>query len=125
MNIFHKVTGKTLWKNKTRTTVTIIGIILSAAMITAVTTLVSSFQVYLRDMAVYQEGNWYTNLLDVSRQDYEDLQEDPGIEQIQAAQILGYAESESSNPDKPYLYVLGIRPEFAQNMPDRSHTNCI
>lgn len=117
MNIFHKVTGKTLWKNKTRTTVTIIGIILSAAMITAVTTLVSSFQVYLRDMAVYQEGNWYTNLLDVSRQDYEDLQEDPGIEQIQAAQILGYAESESSNPDKPYLYVLGIRPEFAQNMP--------
>lgn len=119
MNIFHKVTGKTLAKNKTRTLVTIVGIILSAAMITAVTTLVSSFQVYLREMAVYSEGNWYANLMDVAEADYRSLQEDPRVQQMQEAQILGYAQVESSNPDKPYLYVLGIKPEFAQNMPVR------
>ena len=39
MNIFGRTTRKTLWKNKTRTIVTIIGIMLSAAMITAVLTL--------------------------------------------------------------------------------------
>lgn len=37
MNIFQKVTLKTLRENRTRTLVTIIGIILSAAMFTAVT----------------------------------------------------------------------------------------
>ena len=38
MNILGTVTRRYLVKNKTRTLVTIIGIILSAAMITAVTT---------------------------------------------------------------------------------------
>ena len=39
MKIFRKVTLQTLKENKTRTTVTIVGIILSAAMICAVTTI--------------------------------------------------------------------------------------
>ena len=46
MNVFHKVTLKSLAINKTRTIVTIIGIILSVSMITAVTTLISSLQNY-------------------------------------------------------------------------------
>lgn len=43
MNVFNKVTLQSLKKNKTRTIVTIIGIILSAAMICAVTTLHAVF----------------------------------------------------------------------------------
>jgi len=42
MNVFNKVTLESLKKNRTRTIVTIIGIMLSAAMICASTTLVSS-----------------------------------------------------------------------------------
>ena len=42
MNIFHKITLTNLKKNKTRTIVTIIGIILSTAMFTAVTSSISS-----------------------------------------------------------------------------------
>ena len=42
MNIFNKVTIKSMKKNPVRTLVTIIGIIISTAMFTAVTTLVSS-----------------------------------------------------------------------------------
>ena len=38
MNIFNKVAMQGLKKNRTRTIVTIIGVVLSAAMITAVTT---------------------------------------------------------------------------------------
>ena len=38
MNILHKVALQGLKKNRTRTAVTIIGVILSAAMITAVST---------------------------------------------------------------------------------------
>ena len=51
MNIFRKVTGRTLRLNRTRTGVTIIGILLSAAMITAVVSLVVSAQAFFTDMA--------------------------------------------------------------------------
>ena len=47
MNILSKVTWKGMWKNRTRTIVTIIGIILSAAMFMAITTLGYSLWDYL------------------------------------------------------------------------------
>ena len=47
MNVLNRVTWNTLKKNRTRTIVTIIGVILSAAMITAVTTFVSTMQDYM------------------------------------------------------------------------------
>jgi len=48
MNVFHKFAIKSLKLNRTRTIVTIIGIILSTAMLTAVTTTVSNFYWKLR-----------------------------------------------------------------------------
>ena len=44
MNILNKVTRKALGRNRMRTFVTIIGIVLSAAMFTAVTTSITSIQ---------------------------------------------------------------------------------
>ena len=46
MNIFDKVTVKSLKKNKIRTLVTIIGIMLSTALICAVTTSFASVRQY-------------------------------------------------------------------------------
>ena len=59
MSIFNRVTLQSLKENKTRTLVTIIGIILSAAMICAVTTFASSFLNYARETTIYTEGNWH------------------------------------------------------------------
>ena len=42
MNIFRRVAVKSLLKNRTRTIVTIIGVILSVAMFTAVTSAIST-----------------------------------------------------------------------------------
>ncbi|MBQ7916234.1 MAG: ABC transporter permease [Firmicutes bacterium] len=119
MNIFYKVTAQSLWKNRTRTMVTIVGIILSAAMITAVTSLVSSFQDYLYRMTAYENGNWYTHMIGVSHEDKETLEGDEKIDLLYGAQMLGYARTESTNPDKPYLYILGMGEGFAENMPIR------
>lgn len=47
MNIFNKVTLQSMKKSRTRTIVTIIGVILSAAMITAVATFAVSLQNYM------------------------------------------------------------------------------
>ncbi len=116
MNILHKVTAKSLRKNRTRTIVTIIGIILSAAMVTAVASLVVSFQSYLFRTGQWEMGNWYTGLIGASAENLETMRQDSQVDTMYEAQILGYAETESSNPDKPYLYVLGVKEDFMQNM---------
>ena len=59
MNIMNKFTLRSLKHNKTRTIVTIIGVILSAAMITAVTTFASSIQNFLLEYAKSERGDWH------------------------------------------------------------------
>ena len=59
MNVFHKVTRESLRKNRLRTIVTIVGVLLSAAMVCAVTTIVVSFQGFYGDCEVYETGDWY------------------------------------------------------------------
>ena len=57
MKILHHVTWQTLWRNRTRTIVTIIGVILSAAMFTAVTTMGISLLDYMVRREVYSDGD--------------------------------------------------------------------
>ena len=59
MNIFRTVAWKSLRKNRTRTIVTIIGIILSVAMFTAITTTISTFYNYLAAVEAYESGSYY------------------------------------------------------------------
>lgn len=107
MNVFHKVTLQSLRKNKTRTVVTIIGIILSAAMICAVTTFVSSLQNYALEYAVYNDGDWHGAAADSTPETYRAIRDSAEVEKTAYGQILGYAEFESASPTKPYLYVVG------------------
>ena len=57
MNVLNRVTLETLKKNKVRTAVTVIGVILSAAMITAVASLVTSMQNYMVEYEISHSGN--------------------------------------------------------------------
>ena len=59
MNVFTRVTWRTLMKNRVRTLVTIVGILLSTAMFTAVSTMVVSFQDYLYRSTMAVTGNWH------------------------------------------------------------------
>lgn len=70
MNIFNKITLQSLKKNKTRTIVTIIGIILSTALICAVTTSVSSFFDYIKRSVIYQDGNWQGSAQNIDYDSY-------------------------------------------------------
>ena len=71
MNILKKVTWQAMWKNKTRTIVTIIGIILSASMFTAVTTTISSLQNYLLQNAIYENGDWHVSAIETDASFFE------------------------------------------------------
>ena len=107
MNVFNKVTLESLKKNRTRTIVTIIGIMLSAAMICASTTLVSRMPTFGLRCAIHIDGDWYGAVYDAAYKDYEDIRNSDRVSSTAYAQVLGYAKIDSANERKPYLYVLG------------------
>lgn len=118
MNIFHKVTLRYLKENRTRTLVTIIGIILSAAMFAGVTTSISSLQHYLINSTIYSEGNWYGAAYGLSAEQKEQLSQDSRTEASVCMELLGFADlKDSINDDKPYLCVQGIQTDFTEMMP--------
>ncbi len=106
MNVLNRVTWNTLKKNRTRTIVTIIGVILSAAMITAVTTFVSTMQDYMIRSVISQDGEWHLRFSGLQAAQLP-LIRDNGETKAYAYQYpVGYAAlAESQNRDKPYLYI--------------------
>ncbi|ABX42447.1 ABC transporter permease [Lachnoclostridium phytofermentans] len=118
MNIFQKYTIKTLIKNKTRTIVTIIGIILSAAMITAVASLITSVQTYLVQTVVENNGNWHGAVYSVSKEQIDNIKQSSEIDRISITEEIGYSPLETvRNDTKPYLYVQGIDDNFLSMLP--------
>ncbi|NLE24932.1 MAG: ABC transporter permease [Clostridiaceae bacterium] len=118
MNIVNKVTLKTLSKNKVRTFVTIIGIILSVSMITAVTTGISSLQNFLVNIEIEQSGDWYGAAYSISNQKLKEVENSNEVSQITSLQNIGYSLLEDSNNEyKPYLFIGGMDTDFAEIMP--------
>ena len=135
MSIFSKVTLKTLVKNRVRTIVTVAGILLSAAMITAVTTSVVSFQRYLQGTMTALNGNWHVVFFNVDAEGREDLESDARTASAAWAQVDWALVSDgpdgasapdgstSGEPggqteDHPSLcVVLGADPTFMERMP--------
>lgn len=94
MNIFNRVTWKAMWRNRTRTLVTIVGIILSAAMFTAVTTLGVSLRDYLIRLEVSENGDYFVQLQYGTDEDMEKLRQDERISQIGDYRVLGYVHTQ-------------------------------
>ena len=117
MNIFQKVTLQSLRKNKTRTAVTIIGIMLSTALICAVTTSVASFINYALMNTIHECGRWHGSTFISSEKEAEELKKYDKIETIAYGQQLGYARIENKNNYKPYIYVLGASDNFKSLLP--------
>ena len=80
MNIFNKVAMQGLKKNRTRTIVTIIGVILSAAMITAVTTFGVSLMNYMAEVAASKYGDWQVAYLDADSSFKKEISSDKKVE---------------------------------------------
>lgn len=73
MKILNRVTLACLKKNKVRTVVTVIGIILSTAMFTAVTTSITSLQNYMLATTVADEGNWEGSFYGILEDAYQEV----------------------------------------------------
>ena len=118
MNVFSKVTLQTLKRNRTRTLVTIIGIILSTAMITAVATLIVSLQSYMLESTKATTGDWHALAHDMSAADVSVLQQNSEVSSLASMQNIGYARlKDSKNKDMPYLFVAGFSDALYETLP--------
>ena len=108
MNIFNKVTLQSLKKNKARTIVTIIGIMLSTALICAVTTSFASVRDYAIGYYEYTEGTWHGMEKQTDKRTYDIVKGSDKVRSSGAVSYIGYAGSNSVNDYKPYIYVAGI-----------------
>ncbi|MCM1307946.1 MAG: FtsX-like permease family protein [Butyrivibrio sp.] len=113
MNVLNKVTRKTLSKNKVRTMVTVVGIMLSAAMFMAVMTSVTSVQGYMLDAVKAADGSFYAWTEVGSAEERDAILNDSDIKDGVVLQYHGYADIGSQNEYKPYLFIGGIKEGFA------------
>ena len=109
MNIFHRISLQGLIKNRTRTVVTVIGVVLSTVMITAVATFAISLQSYMVDGAAEKYGDWHIQFTDADS-DFVHRQKESGkVEAVSTFDNIGYAKLKGGiNPDKPYLHIAGF-----------------
>lgn len=111
MNIFQKVTLQSLKKNKVRTIVTIVGVILSAAMISAVTTFTASMSNYMLQAAIASEGAWHGYVPDADIETTQEIVAAPEVAEASAMRHLGYALVDGNSP---YVYVLSSDEETTE-----------
>ena len=109
MNILNKLTIKNLKLNKKRTIVTIIGIILSVALICAVASMVSSFRESLIRFEINRDGNFHYEFSNVDSKTLKEIKNNRNFEKIYISKNIGYLKLDNSkNEDKPYAYLIAM-----------------
>ena len=117
MNLLNNLTIKNLKLNKKRTLVTIIGIMLSVALVTAVATMYSSCIKSLINYETYQKGNFHVAFFEVPLNEVETIKNNRGVDDVYLTKDIGYAKlEESKNEYKPYVYVKGFSKEAIEEL---------
>lgn len=116
MDILKKFTKKNLKLNKKRTIVTIIGIMLSTALICAVAGMVSSTQKTLANAMRADHGNYHMRFENVPAEELKFIEENVNVESYFLTKNVGYAKLDGSiNPGKPYLFLMEFDRNALQN----------
>lgn len=106
MNLLNKLTLKNLKLNKKRTIVTIIGIILSVALITAVTSMFFSAYHSIIKYETSIKGDFHYEFMNVSGKDLKNFENNRNIEEFGIVKNIGYANlTKSQNEYKLYAYI--------------------
>ncbi|MCM3584718.1 FtsX-like permease family protein [Mesobacillus maritimus] len=117
MNIINKVTLRHLKENKRRSLVTIMGVIISVAMITAVSTLGVSFLDLLIRQDINTNGEWHVQYKGVTKEQVAAIEQDSETKQlILSSEAYAHLE-ESENDYKPYLYFKNYNKTGMEHFP--------
>ena len=107
MNLMKKLTLKNLKLNRKRTIVTIVGIILATALLSALVTLVSSFQYSMIEYQKQKDGDFHVKFSNVKMSELLEFKNNRNIESTFETMGMGFAKLNGcKNEDKPYAYVM-------------------
>lgn len=107
MNLMKKLTLKNLKLNRKRTIVTIVGIILATALLSALVTLVSSFQYSMIEYQKQKGGDFHVKFSGVKMSELSEFKNNRNIESTFETMGMGFAKLDGcKNEDKPYAYVM-------------------
>lgn len=107
MNLMKKLTLKNLKLNRKRTIVTIVGIILATALLSALVTLVSSFQYSMIEYQKQKDGDFHVKFSGVKMSELSEFKNNRNIESTFETMGMGFAKLDGcKNEDKPYAYVM-------------------
>ena len=95
MTIFQKIALQGIRQNTTRTLVTVIGVILSSALITAIATFAVSLQSYMVNGSIQKYGDWQIEYTNVPSSFVQKQKSDKRVQRVISFQNIGYA-----NPHK-------------------------
>lgn len=117
MNLLNKLTIKNLKLNKKRTIVTIIGVMLSVALITAVATLFFSANASLIKYEISRKGNFHYVFRDVKEKNIKYFEENRNVENYYVTQAVGYALlKDSQNENKSYAFIEAFDKKSFDNL---------
>lgn len=117
MNLLKKLTIKNLKLNKRRTIVTIIGIILSIALLTAVSSMYTCSLQALINFEKTEKGNFHLMLKNIDKEDVTRILKNEKVKSMFLTEDIGYSYlKESKNYDKPYIYVKGFTKDALENL---------
>lgn len=107
MNLMKTLTLKNLRLNRKRTIVTIVGIILATALLSALVTLVSSFQYSMIEYQKQKGGDFHVKFSGVKMSELSEFKNNRNIESTFETMGMGFAKLNGcKNEDKPYAYVM-------------------
>ena len=108
MDIFRRYTRRSLRTNRSRTFVTIIGIVLSMALLTAVIEGAYSGIQFLIRSEEKRSGRYELYFSDLSGEQYVGLSRDAEIKTFTSWQEVGWARVDSGNDLKTYLHIESV-----------------
>ena len=116
MSIINKITIENLKRNKRRTIVTIIGVMLSSALICAIAGMLTSFLLSYRTIIEKTSGNYYACYNNVPKSEIKYLKSNEQVTDIFYSKTIGYSNSlKTENEYKPYEFVIALDDIALQN----------
>lgn len=117
MSILNKLTIKNLILNKKRTIVTIIGIILSVALICALSSMVASFKESIIIFEKQELGDFHYAYYGVDGNEIKSFSNNRNINSYYLTKEIGYSYlKDSKNPDKVYAYITAFDASALKNL---------
>ncbi|MCI9068922.1 MAG: ABC transporter permease, partial [Lachnospiraceae bacterium] len=118
MNIVSRVTVQHLKQNRKRTIVTILGIMLSVALIMAISAFAESFLDMARQQEIATDGEWHVDFDEVAPGQISEIREDPEVKKAMVSKEVGAALLEGcGNEAKPYLAIRAYNQDAMEEYP--------